>query len=58
MLVPPVLVASLFLGSLLARWQDRVRIEPVPARSSTLVLLTGWLLVPVVTLYVVSAFTP
>ena len=57
-LVPPVLVASLFLGSLLARWQDRVRIEPVPARSSTLVLLSGWLLFPVVTLYAVSAFTP
>ena len=45
-------------GSLLARSQDRVRIEPVPARSSTLVLLGGWLLVPVVTLYVVSALTP
>jgi hypothetical protein len=57
-LAPPVLVASLFLGSLLARWQQPVRIEPAHARSSTLVLLSGWLLFPVVTLYVVSAITP
>jgi 4-amino-4-deoxy-L-arabinose transferase-like glycosyltransferase len=57
-LVPPVLAASLFLGSLLARMQGPVRIEPVRARSSTLVLLSSWLVFPVVTLYLVSAFTP
>jgi 4-amino-4-deoxy-L-arabinose transferase-like glycosyltransferase len=57
-LVPPVLAASLFLGSLLARAQGRVLIEPVRARSSTLVLLSSWLVFPVVTLYLVSALTP
>jgi mannosyltransferase len=57
-LIPPVLVASVFLGSLLASTQDRVRIAPVPARSSTFVLLAGWLLIPVVTLFLVSALTP
>jgi uncharacterized membrane protein len=57
-LLPPVLVASLFLGSLLAGMQDRVRIAPVPARSSTFVLLGGWLLFPVLTLFLVSALTP
>ncbi len=57
-LVPPVLTASLFLGSLLARMQGRVRIIPAIARSSTLVLLGGWLLFPVVALFLVSAMTP
>lgn len=57
-LLPPVLVASLFLGTLLARLQDRVRIAPALARSSTLVLLGSWLLFPVVTLFLVSALTP
>jgi hypothetical protein len=57
-LLPPVLVASVFLGSLLASARDRVRIAPVPARSSTFVLLAGWLLFPVVTLFLVSALTP
>ena len=57
-LLPPVLVASLFLGALLARMGDRVRIAPAPARSSTLVLLGSWLVFPVVTLYLVSALTP
>ena len=57
-LVPPVLVVSVILGSLLARMSDRVRIAPVPARSSTFVLLAGWLLIPVVTIFLVSALTP
>jgi uncharacterized membrane protein len=57
-LLPPVLVASIFLGALLARMSDRVRIAPVRARSSTVVLLAGWLLFPVVTLFLVSALTP
>ncbi len=57
-LLPPVLVASLFLGSLLGRMRDRVRIAPAPARPSTLVLLGSWLLFPVVTLFLVSALTP
>ena len=57
-LIPPVLVASVFLGSLLASTQDRVRIAPVHARSSTFVLLAGWLMIPVVTLFLVSALTP
>ena len=42
-LLPPVLVASVFLGSLFAGTRDRVRVAPVPARSSTLVLLGTWL---------------
>jgi mannosyltransferase len=57
-LLPPVLVASVFLGSLLASTRDRVRIAHVPARSSTFVLLAAWLLIPVVTLFLVSALTP
>ena len=56
--VPPVLVVSVFLGSLIARMRDPVRIAPVPARSSTLVLLGSWLLFPVVTLFLVSTLTP
>jgi uncharacterized membrane protein len=58
LLIPSVLVAALFIGSLVARLQGRIRIEPVPARSSTLVLLSSWLLFPVVTLFLVSALTP
>jgi mannosyltransferase len=58
LLLPPVLVASVFLGSLLASTRDRVRVAPVPARSSTFVLLAGWLMIPVVTLFLVSALTP
>ena len=58
MLLPPMLVASVFLGSLFARMRDRVRVAPVPARSSTLVLLGTWLLFPVVTLFLVSTLTP
>lgn len=57
-LMPPVLAASVFLGALIARLWDRVRIAPVSARSSTLVLLGTWLLFPVVTLYLISATTP
>jgi hypothetical protein len=58
LLIPSVLVAALFIGSLVARLQGRIRIEPVPARSSTLVLLGSWLLFPVVTLFLISALTP
>jgi mannosyltransferase len=58
LLLPPVAVTSLFIGSLLARMQNRARFAPVSARSSTLVLLGGWLLFPVVTLCLVSALTP
>ena len=57
-LLPPVLIAAVFLGSLLAGTRDRVRVAPVPARSSTLVLLGTWLLFPVVTLFLVSTLTP
>ncbi len=57
-LAPPILIVSVLLGALLARMSDRVRIEPAPARSSTLVLLGSWLLFPVVTLYLVTALTP
>ena len=57
-LLPPILVASVFLGSLFARVRDPVRVAPVAARSSTLVLLTTWLVFPVVTLFLVSALTP
>ncbi len=57
-LAPSILIVSVLLGALLARMSDRVRIEPAPARSSTLVLLGSWLLFPVVTLYLVTALTP
>ena len=57
-LLPPILVASVFLGSLFARVRDPVRVAPVAARSSTFVLLTTWLVFPVVTLFLVSALTP
>ena len=57
-LLPPILVASLFLGSLFAGMRERVRVAPVHARSSTLVLLGTWLLFPVVTLFLVSTLTP
>ena len=57
-LAPPILIVSVLLGALLARMSNRVRIEPAPARSSTLVLLGSWLLFPVVTLYLVTALTP
>ena len=57
-LAPPILVVSVILGALLARMGDRVLIAPAPARSSTLVLLAGWLLFPVVAVYLVSALTP
>ncbi len=57
-LLPPVLVASLFLGSLIARTRGPLRISPVPARPSTLVLLGSWILFPIVTLFLVSALTP
>ena len=56
-LLPPVLVISLFLGSLLARLGGPVRIAPAPARSSTLVLVGSWLLFPVITLFLVSTLT-
>lgn len=56
-LVPPVLIASVLLGALLARAQGSVRFAPVRARPSTLVLLGGWLLFPLVTLFLVTAFT-
>jgi len=57
MLLPPVLVASLFLGSLIARLSTPVRIARAPARSSTLVLLVTWLVFPVVTLFLISSLT-
>jgi hypothetical protein len=38
--------------------RERVRVAPVHARSSTLVLLGTWLLFPVVTLFLVSTLTP
>ena len=57
-LLPPVLVASLFLGSLFARMRTACGSRRCTARSSTLVLLGTWLLFPVVTLFLVSALTP
>jgi hypothetical protein len=56
-LLPPVLMAAIFLGLLLARTQGRVSVEPVPARGSTLVLLAGWLVIPIGTLFLASAVT-
>jgi mannosyltransferase len=57
-LLPPLLVVSVFLGSLIARLSNPVRIAPVSARSSTLVLLGTWLLFPIVTLFLISTLTP
>jgi uncharacterized membrane protein len=57
-LLPPVLALALFLGTLLARMGGPVRIAPAHARSSTLVLLGGWLLFPIATLVLVSILTP
>jgi uncharacterized membrane protein len=57
-LLPPVLVLALFLGAFLARMGGPVRIVPAPARPSTLVLLGGWLLFPIATLFLVSTLTP
>ena len=57
-LLPPVLVLASFLGTFLARMGGPVQIAPARARSSTLVLLGGWLLFPIATLFLVSILTP
>jgi uncharacterized membrane protein len=57
-LLPPVLVASLLIGSLVAGLEHRVQVAVPPARSSAVVLLGSWLLIPVATLSLVSALTP
>jgi hypothetical protein len=56
-LLPPVLMASIFLGLLLARTQGSVSFDPVPARASTWVLLTTWLLIPIATLFLAALLT-
>jgi 4-amino-4-deoxy-L-arabinose transferase-like glycosyltransferase len=57
--VPPVLLGAIFLGGLLARSQGPLILSPPPAaRPSSLVLFVSWLLIPVATLFLVSAVTP
>jgi mannosyltransferase len=56
--VPPVLMGAIFLGGLLARLQGRLTVSPPAVRPSSLVLFASWLLIPVATLFLVSAVTP
>jgi mannosyltransferase len=56
--VPPVLMGAIFLGGLLARSQGRLTVSPPAVGPSSLVLFVSWLLIPVATLFLVSAVTP
>jgi 4-amino-4-deoxy-L-arabinose transferase-like glycosyltransferase len=57
-LVPAVVSGGLLLGVLLARTQGSVSLSMQEARPSSLVLFASWLLVPTVTLFAISDFTP